>query len=66
MSARPGLVLLMVALGLSPASAQPRISPGDMAGRERERFIESPNDRFMKPRPYVTPPAVMVRAGAFA
>jgi hypothetical protein len=48
----------MIASSLLPAAAQPRIAPGDMAGRERERFIEHPSERFMKPGPYVTPPLI--------
>lgn len=58
MSARVGLALLMTASGLSLAAAQSKISPSDMAGRERERFIESPAERFMKPGPYIAPPVV--------
>lgn len=58
MIARCCLALLMVTLSLTLATAQPKIAPGDMAGRERERFIDSPSDRFMKPGPYVAPPVV--------
>ena len=31
------------------ASAAPNIPPGEMPGRERERFIPSPVDRFTDP-----------------
>ena len=58
MSARALLALLIGASSLSLAAAQPRIPPSEMAGRERERFIESPNERFMKPGPYLAPPVV--------
>jgi hypothetical protein len=57
-SARTVLTLCAVLSGASLASAQLRISPGDMAGRERERFIESPAERFMRPGPYVEPPVI--------
>lgn len=58
MSARCCLALLMMTSSLSLAAAQPKIAPGDTAGRERERFIDSPADRFMKPGPYEAPPVV--------
>jgi hypothetical protein len=45
-------------LTLSLAAAQPVIPPNDMGGRERERFIESPVERFMKPGRHGTPEAV--------
>jgi hypothetical protein len=56
-SARGCLALLMLTAGISLAPAQ-KISPSDMAGRERERFIESPAERFMKPGPYIAPSVV--------
>ena len=58
MSVRAFLALLTLASSLSLAAAQPKIPPGEMAGRERERFIESPAERFMKPGPYLAPPVV--------
>ena len=60
MSTRAILTLCGLLAGLSLAAAQPKISPSDMAGRERERFIDSPAERFMKPGPYVAPPVVDV------
>jgi hypothetical protein len=33
-----------------------------MAGRERERFIDSPAERFMKPGPYLDRPVVSLPA----
>jgi hypothetical protein len=57
-SVRAILTLCGLLAGLAPAAAQPKISPGDMAGRERERFIDSPAERFMKPGPYLDPPVV--------
>ena len=58
MSTRAILTLCGLLAGLSLAAAQPKISPGDMAGRERERFIDSPAERFMKSGPYLDPPVV--------
>ena len=58
MSTRASLTLCGLLAGLSLAAAQPKISPSDMAGRERERFIDSPAERFMKPGPYLDPPVV--------
>jgi hypothetical protein len=57
-STRAILTLCGLLAGLSLAAAQPKISPSDMAGRERERFIDSPAERFMKPGPYLDPPVV--------
>jgi hypothetical protein len=56
------LALCGLLAGLTPAVAQPKISPGDMAGRERERFIDSPAERFMKPGPYLDRPVVSLPA----
>jgi hypothetical protein len=38
-----------LALGVSVALAAPNIPAGEMPGRERQRFIESPVDRFTDP-----------------
>ena len=58
MSARACFALLAIASSLSVAAAQPQIPRSEMGGRERERFIDNPNERFMKPGPYVTPSVV--------
>ena len=58
MSVRAMLTLCRLLAGLAPTAAQPKISPGDMAGRERERFIDSPSERFMKSGPYLDPPVI--------
>ena len=50
-----GLFALLA--GVASAGAQ-TIRPGDMAGRERERFTDSPAERFMRPGPYVAPSVV--------
>jgi hypothetical protein len=48
--------LLMSSLSLS--GAQTTIPPNEMAGRERERFLQSPVERFMRPGPQFAPPVV--------
>ena len=59
MSGRAGLALaLLLTLGLEAAQAQRSIPPSDAPGRERDRFIEKPVEKLMKPRPYVAPPVV--------
>jgi len=45
-----GLIFsLFLIVGMTAANAAPNIPPGEMAGRERERFIPSPVDRFTDP-----------------
>ena len=48
---------------LSLAQAQ-KIPNSELPGRERERFVDSPGDRFMKPGPYVAPSVVDAPAKA--
>lgn len=43
------IISLLMIVGTMAASAAPNIPPGEMAGRERERFIPSPVDRFTDP-----------------
>lgn len=48
----PVASLLLIAAtiaGLAVANAAPNIPPGEMPGRERERFMPSPVDRFTDP-----------------
>jgi hypothetical protein len=48
----PMALLLLIAgtiAGVVVASAAPNIPPGEMPGRERERFMPSPIDRFTDP-----------------
>jgi hypothetical protein len=47
----PLITAIVLAFGVSFAAAAPRISPGDMPGRERERFIDRPGFRDIAPRP---------------
>jgi hypothetical protein len=43
------MISLLLIVGMTPGTAAPNIPPGEMAGRERERFIPSPVDRFTDP-----------------
>jgi hypothetical protein len=55
-SRAPMAALLLIAgtiAGLAMVNAAPNIPPGDMPGRERERFMPSPVDRFTDP--FVSP-----------
>ncbi len=53
MSARVLLTLALIVSGLSSAPAQSRIPSGEMPGRERERFVDSPFERYRKPKPNI-------------
>ena len=46
---------LMLAAGVSVAAAAPPIPSSVLPGRERDRFTDSPVERFMRPGPYQTP-----------
>jgi hypothetical protein len=51
-SRAPVASLLLIAgtiAGVVVANAAPNIPPGEMPGRERERFVPSPFDRFTGP-----------------
>jgi hypothetical protein len=52
-SARVLLTLALIVSGLSSAPAQPRIPSSEMPGRERERFTDSPFERYRKPQPQI-------------
>ena len=43
------IILLCLIAGMPDARAAPNIPPGEMAGRERERFVPSPIERFTDP-----------------
>jgi hypothetical protein len=43
-------VLILLVSCLAPALAQPRIPSSEMPGRERERFTDSPFERYRKPQ----------------
>jgi hypothetical protein len=49
--------LLLVA-NISVAAAAPQIPSSALPGRERDRFMESPVERFMRPGPQQPPPVI--------
>jgi hypothetical protein len=49
---------LLLAVGVSVAAAAPPIPSSVLPGRERDRFTNSPVERFMRPGPYQPPPVV--------
>ena len=51
----PLTAMAVAVLSLTFATAQPNIPPNEMAGRQRERFLDSPVERYMRPGPYVVP-----------
>jgi hypothetical protein len=54
----PAIVGLLLAAGIGAAAAAPPLPSSEMPGRERERFTDSPVERFMRPGPYQTPQVV--------
>lgn len=54
----PAIVGLLLAVGISVAAAAPLIPPSELPGRERDRFTDSPVERFMRPGPYQSPQAI--------
>jgi len=61
MTARLVLALGLAAVALPALAAPPAIPPGEMAGRERFRFIESPTERAMRPGSRVEEPLITVQ-----
>ena len=45
----------LLAAGISVAAAAPLVPSSELPGRERDRFTDSPVERFMRPGPYQTP-----------
>ena len=54
-TARYRVAAMMLLAGISIATAAPSIPPSELPGRERERFRESPLDRFTQPNPPAAP-----------
>jgi len=52
------IVGLLLAAGISVAAAAPPVPSSALPGRERDRFTESPVERFMRPGPYETPQVI--------
>jgi hypothetical protein len=49
---------LLLAAGISVAAAAPQIPSSELPGRERDRFTESPVERFMRPGSQQPPPVI--------
>jgi hypothetical protein len=60
----PSIAGFVLAVTLGAATAAPVIPPGEMPGRERDRFTESPVEKFMRPGHYLPPPLVAPGCGA--
>jgi hypothetical protein len=56
--ARAALALALMVSSPLLATAQPNIPASELPGRERERFLESPIERSMRPGATVSPPVV--------
>ena len=54
----PAIAGLLLAAGISVAAAAPLIPSSELPGRERDRFIDSPVERFMRPGPYQSPQVI--------
>jgi len=52
------IIGLLLAAGISVAAAAPLVPSSVLPGRERDRFTDSPVERFMRPGPYQTPPVI--------
>jgi hypothetical protein len=50
-----GMLGLLLAAGISVAAAAPLVPSSELPGRERDRFTDSPVERFMRPGPYQAP-----------
>ena len=53
---------LLLAAGLCGAAAAPLVPSSELPGRERDRFMDSPVERFMRPGPF-EPAQVIAPAG---
>jgi hypothetical protein len=49
---------LLLAAGVCAAAAAPLVPSSELPGRERDRFTDSPVERFMRPGPYLQPPVI--------
>jgi len=52
------IVGLLLAAGISVAAAASPVPSSVMPGRERDRFTDSPVERFTRPGPHQTPPVI--------
>jgi len=54
---------LLLAAGISVTAAAPPVPSSVMPGRERDRFTDSPVERFMQPGPYQSPQVIAPSTG---
>jgi hypothetical protein len=59
---RQAIAGLLLAAGLCGAAAAPLVPSSEMPGRERDRFTDSPVERFMRAGPF-EPPQVIAPTG---
>jgi hypothetical protein len=59
----PVIAGLVLAAGISFAAAAPAIPSSELPGRERDRFTDSPVERFMRPGPYQAPQVIEPATG---
>jgi hypothetical protein len=57
------IVGLLLAAGISVAAAAPPVPSSVLPGRERDRFTDSPVERFMRPGSYQSPPVIEPTTG---
>jgi len=57
-TSRCGIAAILLLAGVCIADAAPNIPSSELPGRERERFKESPVERFMQPTPQSTKPLI--------
>ena len=58
---RAAAILLLIGNTVCVAGPAPKISPSDLPGRERERFIDRPGFREVAPRPPLVSPDTGVK-----
>jgi hypothetical protein len=58
MKALPYAIAGLLLAAAPTAQAAPPVPSSVMPGRERDRFTDSPVERFMQPGPYQTPPVI--------
>jgi hypothetical protein len=49
---------LLLAAGFCGAAAAPLVPSSELPGRERDRFTDSPVERFMRPGPFEPPQVI--------
>jgi hypothetical protein len=57
-SVSPCWIAGFLAAGMVVATAAPLVPSSELPGRERDRFTESPVERFMRSGPYVSAPVI--------